>query len=335
MISTRNLISHVSEVPQHWIMEHYAGLPAPLEGKEVNIQSLFNSNDQKPSMFIFWSKKYKKYWFHDFSTGKSGDSIKLVQELYGVSFMKACDRICTEYSNYCNSNPVSVSIDHPRKGKYRVTGHTSRPWNVLDAGYWTPYNIGSDLLGSYLVKPLETYTMTNEHDPADCFSIWGEYIYGFFTLSGELYKIYRPKNPACKFIKILDHIQGMEQLKGKKCLVLASSLKDGLSLTSLMLDVDFVASDSESSLLPAELVHLFLKTYHGRVFALLDNDEAGIKAMVKYRRIYGIAPILLTLAKDLSDSVQGYGPEAVRNRIVPVLNRKMDECTNSAVKEVE
>ena len=66
--------------------------------------------------------------------------------------------------------------------------------------------------------------------------------------------------------------------------------------------------------------------YQLRVFTLLDNDEAGIKAMKEYRKRYSLSPILLSLEKDVSDSVKKHGPLYVRDRLVPMIDRKLNEC---------
>lgn len=324
MISTKNLVVDISTVPSNWIFEHYARLQERLAGQQVKIKSLFNDKDRTPSFSIFWSRRFDKYWFHDFSTGLSGDGIKLVMLLHNCNFRQACAIIQKDYGDYL-ANPGSQSLAILPVGKYQVAGVVTRGWNVLDQAYWTGFNIGSSLLEQYQVKPLEQYTMERKGDPSDHFTVWGEYLYGFFTASGELYKIYRPRHADCKFIKVAEHVQGMDQLGAGKCLIITSSLKDGLSLKSLGLTIDFVAPDSESAVLSEDLINQLQQRYDGRVMSLLDNDPAGIKAMGLYRTRYQIPPVLLPLAKDVSDSVREYGPVVVRDRVVPRIHRILYE----------
>jgi hypothetical protein len=113
----------------------------------------------------------------------------------------------------------------------------------------------------------------------------------------------------------------MDQLKDRKCLLIVSSLKDGMSLQSLRLNLDFVAPDSENILLAPAVVEDLNRRYRKRVIVLLDHDEAGIKAMKEYRQRYGLNPLLLTLEKDFSDSVKKHGPIYVRDRLVPMIDR--------------
>ena len=324
MLTTKTLVTSVNEVPETWIFEKFAGLSERLNGNRVKIKSLFNPLDRKPSMYIFWSFKLGKYWFHDFSSGKSGNCIKLVQELHqNCSYADACRIIESEYSKFLK-NDIYLPSQFNLPKKYRVSNYAIRNWNNLDAGFWTSYNIGSNLLDKYCVIPLSEYEMADENNPADHFTVSGDYIYGYFTADGKLYKIYRPKSLNSRFLKVRDYVQGLDQLQDKKCLLIVSSLKDGLSLCSLDLDVDFIAPDSESVMLPAELIYNLYDRYNGYIFSLLDNDKTGIKAMRKYKEKYLIKPILLTLSKDISDSCRDHGPISVRNNLVPKIDLKFN-----------
>jgi len=325
MLSTKNVVTDIKEVPDTWIFEYFCKLESRLDGNEVNIKSVFNEKETKPSMFIFHSTELGKYWFHDFSTGKSGDAIRLVECLRRCSFGPACQLIRTEYMRYLQTNTYKTLAQGPRN-KYRVVDYKTRGWNKLDANYWTPFNIGSELLEEYFVKPISWYQMTNESNSADTFVVQGEYMYGYFTPDGQLYKIYRPKKADRKFIKVMNYVQGIDQLKGERCLIVCSSLKDGLSLRSLKLKVDFIAPDSENSILSELIIMDMLDRYKGRVYTLLDNDDAGMRAMKLYRDDHNLSPILLPMAKDLSDSVRDFKPGKVRVRLIP----KIDKLLNIA-----
>lgn len=324
MLTTKHLTLDIAQIPDTWIFTIYCKLPEFLTGEEVRIRSLFSENDRRPSLYIFYSKKFHKYWFHDFSSGKSGDAIKLVQEIFKCSYGQACSKIIKEYQLFMlQGKCIPASTTVPKK--YTVVKYKKRHWTHLDANFWTPYNISSDLLRQYYVFPLEYYVMSNKNDSSDTFTVAGDYLYGYFTKNDDLYKIYTPKRPSCKFIKVQDHLQGIDQLSGKKCLILNSSLKDGISLKSLNLDLDFIAPDSESAILDKDLVDSFLQLYNGKVFAMFDNDETGMKAMKLYLDKFGIQPIYLPLKKDLSDSIESLGPTKVLFRIVPLIDQKL--CT--------
>jgi DNA primase len=64
---------------------------------------------------------------------------------------------------------------------------------------------------------------------------------------------------------------------------------------------------------------------YSKVIVMFDNDEAGIKGMKRYKELYPqVEIILLTMSKDISDSVKDYSAAEVRNRIVPLLNKKIN-----------
>jgi len=201
-----------------------------------------------------------------------------------------------------------------------VTGHNVRSWNQLDKEYWTPYNIGSSLLAEFLVKPLASYTMTRD---GQSMTIAGEHIYGYFNKQGELYKIYQPRNPQLKFIKVRDHIQGSDQVRKRPFLIYASSLKDGMSLASLQLRLDIKAPDSENTLLPTATIREDQESYQ-KILTLFDVDQAGQSAAQKYHEKYGIEPVFLAYGeKDFSDHMKAFGPSRVKRWIIPLIDRKL------------
>ena len=67
MISTKNLISDLTEVPIEWVFEYYLNLKERLTGQNIKMLSAFNVKDKVPSMFIYQDSG--KYKFKDFSSG--------------------------------------------------------------------------------------------------------------------------------------------------------------------------------------------------------------------------------------------------------------------------
>ena len=72
MFSSKNFISRIQDVPAKWIFEKYFGLPEPLKGQKVTINSIFNSEDKTPSMVLYFNTDHQEYRFKDFSTGEFG-----------------------------------------------------------------------------------------------------------------------------------------------------------------------------------------------------------------------------------------------------------------------
>ena len=84
-----------------------------------------------------------------------------------------------------------------------------------------------------------------------------------------------------------------------------------------------MAPDSENSMIKKDVMEQFIADYK-KVIVMFDNDEAGIKAMEKYKATYpAVEILLLPMSKDLSDSIKDHGAKAVRDRLVPLINKKL------------
>lgn len=319
MLSTKNIAVSYEDVPQTWIFEHYCKLDVKLEGQRENILSVFNDKDKKPSMFIYYDQISSKYKFKDFSSGYSGDGAELVKRLYNLSFKEAAFKIVDDYNLYSKTNRYENKSLQLREN-YKVKSYKVRQWNTLDRDFWLKYNIGSSLLNRYNVKPLESYVIGKDDVEM---TINPTYIYGYFTNDGELYKIYQPYSKL-KFFRVFDYIQGVEQLEGHSKLLITSSLKDIMALKSLKLNIDIVASESENTYFKKEVMESFLERYDGKVSLLFDNDEPGIKAMMKLRELYPVKAFVLPLSKDPSDSIKEFGVKKVLYTLVPLLQRSYE-----------
>ena len=153
--------------------------------------------------------------------------------------------------------------------------------------------------------------------------IKGNYIYGYFKKDDTLYKIYQPKTLDKKFIKVTDYLQGTEQLSKNPYLIITSSLKDVMSLKSLKLSVDCIAPHSENTIIQEDKMNDYFDMYK-QIIVMFDYDEAGIKAMEKYKSLYpAILTAVLPMSKDVSDSIKDFGPKEVRMRLVPILDKKI------------
>ena len=104
MISTRDLISDLSDIPREWVFEYYLKLTERLSGQSLKIKSIFNSKDKVPSMCIYTDSK-GIYKFKDFSSGYGGDNLDLVLHLFGLQNRgQAAMKIINDYNIYVSSN---------------------------------------------------------------------------------------------------------------------------------------------------------------------------------------------------------------------------------------
>jgi hypothetical protein len=326
MISTKNLISDLAEVPREWVFEYYLKLTERLSGQSLKIKSIFSSRDKVPSMCIYTDSK-GHYKFKDFSSGYGGDGLSLVMHLYNLENRgKASFKIMEDYNVYISNNTY-VPIDYKPHSKYVVSDYEMRHWNTLDQIYWKSFRISSNILEKHNVFPLLFYTMIKEDDDGnllESMTIKGNFIYGYFREDGTLYKIYTPKNKDNKFIKVKDYIQGSDQLEFKsKYLIITSSLKDLMCFKVLGISgIESIAPDSENSVIPENFMRPLLDKYQ-KIIVLFDNDEAGIRSAEKYKKKYGFEYVNLVMSKDLSDSVRDHGVEAVRDKLFPLLKQAL------------
>ena len=308
MISTKNLISDLSEIPTGWPFEYYLGLSEHLDGQDVKIKSIINTAEKTPSMCVYFDVNTSRYKFKDFSSGYGGDSVELVKILFTLKNRgHAAMKLMEDYNQYIlnnNSNPIKEYKVHSR---YKVTDYEIRHWSTVDEKYWTKFNIGSRLLEKYNVAPLSYYKMTKEDvkGKESSITIKGISIYGYFKDDGTLYKVYQPKVSDKKFIKVKNYIQGSDQLKyDKKYLIITSSLKDLMTFERLKLhDAESIAPDSENTLIPESMLKSIIPKYE-KIFVLFDNDDAGIKSMKRYKEKYDFDYVILDMEKDLSFMVR-------------------------------
>src|SRR5687767_15253541 len=155
MLRTRDMVTDMSNIPREWVFEHYLNLGIRLSGQDVNLLSVFNSKDTKPSMFIYVDRISSRYKYKDFSSDKGGDGVDLVQNLFNLpSRGETAHKIIADYNTYVLSDEKGYAQRQMRiREKYKVVDHQVRPWSVLDKKYWSEYYIGSDILNFYKVVP--------------------------------------------------------------------------------------------------------------------------------------------------------------------------------------
>ena len=324
MISTKNLISSINDIPTGWPFQYYIGLTEQLDGQDIKIKSIVNTREKTPSMCIYFDVAVEKYKFKDFSSGHQGDSIELVKILFNLTRAQAAVKIIGDYNEYVLNNNHNPIQEYKTYSRYKVTDYEMRHWTTVDQKYWTKFNIGSRLLEKYNVAPLAYYKMTKEDDQGkeSSITIKGLSIYGYFKEDGSLYKVYQPKVSEKKFIKVKNYIQGSDQLKyDKKYLVITSSLKDLMAFTRLKLnDAESIAPDSENTLIPESMLNIIIPKYE-KIFVLFDNDEAGIRSMKKYKEKYDFDYVILDMEKDLSDSIKEHGLSKTKDVLLPLLKK--------------
>jgi hypothetical protein len=327
MISTKNLINQIEQVPREWVFEYYLNLKEKLTGQDVKMLSAFNSKDKVPSMFIYFDVNAGFYKFKDFSSGYQGDSIELVKCLFNMTSRgHATNKIILDYEQFLKNNNVYIAEPTMLHDKYKVVDYEMRHWNNFDQTYWMGFKIGSRMLDRYNVVPLAFFTMSKTEIDGTITShtFKRSHTYGYFRNDGSLYKIYMPKSTQKKFIKVENYIQGTDQLQYDcKYLIITSSLKDLMAFNKLGIsNIEAIAPDSENTMIGERAIGE-LKLKYNKIVVLFDNDEPGIKAAERYKEKYGFSYILLPMEKDLSDSVKEHGIDKVREVLFPLLKQAL------------
>ena len=142
----------------------------------------------------------------------------------------------------------------------------------------------------------------------------------YFDKDGNIYKIYQPFSKKHKFHKVKPYLQGYDQLKfDKPYLIICSSLKDAMCLRSFNYKkIEVIAPDSENTMIKPYIVQNLKKKYK-KIITLFDNDEAGKKAIHKYKEMYNLDGCSLNNCKDISDAVKQHTASKVNNSLKTLL----------------
>tara|TARA_R100000742_G_C4278484_1_gene101356 strand:+ start:2616 stop:3590 length:975 start_codon:yes stop_codon:yes gene_type:complete len=318
MFSTKNLVLNPSDVPSYWVFQYYLNLSEPLIGQDIKIKSIFNPLEKTPSFCVYVDKSVMQYKFKDFSTGKSGTKVDLVKLMFNIDFPTASRKIINDYNAYVKTSDFKTQT-FKAQPKWEVQFIKETEWTEADASFWLQFNIGKKMLEKYNVKPIEYYNLVKEENyKIKSLKIEGRYMYGYYDKEDKVYKIYQPYSKH-KFHKVSNHLQGYDQLKyDQPYLIICSSLKDAMCLASIGYNIETIAPDSENTMIKPHVIE-YLKKKYKKVITLLDNDEAGIKAMDKYKSVYKIDGLVLPICKDISDAVKKLGVKQVHTNLKPLL----------------
>lgn len=320
MISTRNIITSLDEIPVEWVFETYIPGLEKLTGQEITMLSPLSTGEKRGSFTLFYEKN-KRYFFKCFSSGKGGDHFEFVQLKLGLSSKsQAIQKVMNDYTAYLKTHkPVSIEDRHFKvQQKFRVTDFKLRNWNTNDKKYWTSYKIYSKTLEFLNIAPLDHFVMSKEVEgELKVITITRALLYGYFNKRGELCRIYQPNVKEAKCIKVRSFIQGEEQLAYKADnLLITKSMKDIAAFMELKIpNWEVIATESEGELLSVEYIEKKKKQYK-HIAILFDNDDAGRKARAAYVKTYKIPYVDFDMGyKDLSDTMEKIDVVKVKHQL--------------------
>ena len=278
-------------------------------GKDIKLNKPMNSplrRDKNPSWSLYISKSNRILW-KDFATGESGDIVKLVREMYELTYREALKDIWSSMIAHKSIKRANKKITNGYKHIKKEILVQKKYFTKTDDKYWEQYGIDRNTLKHFNVTPIATFWIkeNGEHKQSSFFYETNNPMYAYFVYKSI--KIYRPlekiKHRRWRGNLTTYDIQGLQQLKPYgKLLIITKALKDVMVLYKL--GYNAIAPPSETSLIPKIIID-HLKTRFKNIVILYDNDEPGIKQSKKIAEKYNLNTIMIPkkLSKDISDYV--------------------------------
>ena len=300
-LNVKNVLRKVS---QEDILRYYVG-------EEPSVGSLVRSplrEDRNPTCSFYYSGQKLK--MKDFASGFSGDCFDVVQAMYQVGMRDALKIINKDLNLNLGQKAVhefsKQALEYKRvtKPPVRIQIETKR-FDPHELSYWSSFGISQKTLTRFNVYSVSKLyvnkrllAVSTKRDP----------IYAYFFPGTSHFKIYRPLNSNFKWLSNVtsDDIQGLEQAKYSDKLIITSSMKDAMTLTSI--GYTAVAPQGEACSFTKSMLDLISK--YPEVYLMYDNDEPGrVNAKARASEIGGqVVEIPKDSGeKDPSDYARKYG----------------------------
>lgn len=328
MYNMEILAPDLSTIPEGWIYKWYAQhndkrsqiISQPFDGRTIRIHSFMNK-DVTPSLFIYLRSDGHYHW-KDHSSGISGDASYFAQWLLSKNWHVAVEDIKKKYEKFLESGEQLDEIPIEDIEIVNITyEEKKRNINIKDMDFWKKWKIPVHLLLRYKVEPLISYSILKNNTTVGNFNNF-ENVYGFYSNAQGLYQIYQPTKKEAKYINTKkDYLIGSDQLCfNKDVCIIASGLKDTLALKAIELNIEVVAPKSENTIIGYDKIEM-LRTKFKHIITIFDNDDAGVKAMNLYKKIYNIPFVHLHLHKDLADNNEKEDIEFLKKHYTLCINK--------------
>lgn len=291
-----------------------------------NVRETFCSDlreDNIPSCSIqSWNNTL---FYKDFSTGDSYNVYGYLMRKYNLSFKEVLNMIAKDFQlvkDDYSDFPTMLYFGIPEKKKVEskesvIIKVKIRNWNNQDKLFWKDrYNISSKELNKYKIFPLSGFWLN------DYYNICNDICYGYYfgkLEDKEMWKIYQPfKDKKFKWLNNVHKsvLQGDNQLKQIGVdLYITSSLKDVIVLDKL--GYNAIAPSSETAIIDENKI-IDYKNRFNNLILFYDNDEPGIIASNKHKKLYNCNEFMIPIeynVKDPSDFVEVYGYDKLKEII--------------------
>lgn len=301
VIGYDNLLERVDE---YTLYCHYLGYNPEIK---VNYSSPFRDDDASPSFGIFPCRKVNReyMWKDSGGMGDSGDVVKLVRKLYGLSSLEeAVDLIKSDFGLGLKLPKREKVIRHQAPTRSDIDIRIKpREFKADDFEWWNTWNVSKQILIDYRVSPLYSYWLTpSQRVPV--FAPKFSYVYRIYNR----YQLYFPTKPKGKKFRMdlgEEHVLGVQQLKfNSDTLIITKSYKDVMCLRSF--GYEAISPRSENTPLPAKAFD-WINAHYKKVYVLFDNDGKHRAEWYPYPHIF--VPIE-SGSKDISDFTRDHKPQA-------------------------
>lgn len=283
--------------------------------------------DENPS-FSFYIDGSNRPRAHDFSTGDNYNGITFVQELYGLSFPEALNKICSDfglleidfkaeiYKVTQEEKQRIISESRPKEIKAMV-----KEFSEEDLLFWKHYGIEKE----DTLRFLDIYSTKKFWINKQALRVQRPSFTYFFKKSNHI-KIYQPRSKN-KFEKWFSNTNNLEDVQGYWQMNIKQTRPELLILTSSMKEIAFLwernlyamAGHNESCNFEPDFIR-HLKKYCKRIVSLYDFDDAGLKGADKLWQQYQIEPLrkpayMTSENKDITDYYK-YGNREQLNQFI-------------------
>jgi hypothetical protein len=303
VLSLEEILKHTTEYD---IYSYYLGSKFEVGG----IMSSPFRQDLKPSFGIFKSSTTNDLLWKDLATGKTGNVITFIKELFDLYHTKQALKLI--WSEVVKGDLKSTDRGKDITDKYKsvksIISIKRRNFTEYDDVYWDKYDIDRDTLKHFNVTPISFFWVNGIQQPFTYTKDSPMYAYKIF----DKFKIYRPLSEFkkdkwrtnCSSIDL----QGYEQLpESGKLLIITKSLKDVMVLYEL--GYSAIALQCENDSLNKDILEDLTKRFK-RIVVFFDNDIPGLTASNKLCNKHNLQGIhidssywTLYKVKDISDYI--------------------------------
>lgn len=299
-------------------------------GSQFNIGKVMKSplrKDIHPSFGIFKSSTGSDLLWKDQATGKTGNVIKFVAELFGITVEESFDKIVTDVAEKRISNSdIGMKIQESYKRTKTIISIQRKNFTDVDDIFWGQFYITREMLKKHNVYPIHTFWVNDVI--SNIFYTKEQPLYAYKVF--DKYQIYSPyatrKNKFRTNCSPYD-MYGLEQLpEFGNLLIITKSNKDVMVLDRL--GYNAIAPTGETTPIPSPVM-LNIKMRFKKIVILYDNDEAGIKGAKKLAMQEQINYIYIPKEyyikfgiKDISDFIKAYKVTRSKQLLKDLLNEK-------------